>query len=98
MVCLAALSNDPLGDLNPATTYSINLEGTIRLARAGAFVQAVDFSEAMLVRGQSKAAGLKIDFHKLDLTRQLPFADASFDAVFIGYGLRNFPDLKKAVR
>jgi demethylmenaquinone methyltransferase / 2-methoxy-6-polyprenyl-1,4-benzoquinol methylase len=27
----------------------------------------------------------------------LPFADGAFDAVFIGYGLRNFPDLKKAV-
>ena len=34
VVCLAALSNDPLGDLNPATTYSVNLEGTMRLARA----------------------------------------------------------------
>jgi nucleoside-diphosphate-sugar epimerase len=34
VVCLAALSNDPLGDLNPATTYSVNLEGTLRLARA----------------------------------------------------------------
>jgi demethylmenaquinone methyltransferase/2-methoxy-6-polyprenyl-1,4-benzoquinol methylase len=28
----------------------------------------------------------------------LPFADGAFDAVFIGYGLRNFPDLKQAVR
>jgi demethylmenaquinone methyltransferase/2-methoxy-6-polyprenyl-1,4-benzoquinol methylase len=28
----------------------------------------------------------------------LPFADGAFDAVFIGYGLRNFPDLNKAVR
>jgi len=27
----------------------------------------------------------------------LPFPDGAFDAVFIGYGLRNFPDLKKAV-
>jgi demethylmenaquinone methyltransferase/2-methoxy-6-polyprenyl-1,4-benzoquinol methylase len=27
----------------------------------------------------------------------LPFPDGVFDAVFIGYGLRNFPDLKKAV-
>jgi len=27
----------------------------------------------------------------------LPFADASFNAVFIGYGLRNFPDLKRAL-
>ncbi len=30
---LAALSNDPLGDLNPELTYAINLEGSLRLAR-----------------------------------------------------------------
>lgn len=34
VLCLAALSNDPLGDLNPAATYSVNLEGTLHLARA----------------------------------------------------------------
>lgn len=28
----------------------------------------------------------------------LPFPDGAFDAVFVGYGLRNFPDLKKALR
>lgn len=28
----------------------------------------------------------------------LPFRDATFDAVFIGYGLRNFPNLSLAVR
>ena len=33
VVCLAALSNDPLGDLNPAATYSVNLDGTMNLAR-----------------------------------------------------------------
>jgi nucleoside-diphosphate-sugar epimerase len=32
VMCLAALSNDPLGDLNPATTYSVNLDGTLHLA------------------------------------------------------------------
>jgi nucleoside-diphosphate-sugar epimerase len=32
MICLAALSNDPLGNLNPTATYSINHEGTLRLA------------------------------------------------------------------
>jgi len=31
---LAALSNDPLGDLKPAATYSVNLEGTLHLAEA----------------------------------------------------------------
>ncbi len=34
VVCLAALSNDPLGQLNPASTFSINLHGTLHLARA----------------------------------------------------------------
>ena len=34
VVCLAALSNDPLGALNPEATYSVNLEGTLRLGRA----------------------------------------------------------------
>ena len=34
VVCLAALSNDPVGHLNPAATFSINHEGTLRLARA----------------------------------------------------------------
>ena len=31
---LAALSNDPLGDFRPETTYDINFEGTMRVARA----------------------------------------------------------------
>jgi len=34
IVHLAALSNDPLGDLNAAWTYAINFEGTLALARA----------------------------------------------------------------
>jgi nucleoside-diphosphate-sugar epimerase len=31
---LAALSNDPLGDVNPNITYDINLHGSLRLAQA----------------------------------------------------------------
>jgi nucleoside-diphosphate-sugar epimerase len=34
VICLAALSNDPLGHLNPSATYEINHQGTLRLARA----------------------------------------------------------------
>ena len=33
VICLAALSNDPLGHLNRAATYSVNLDGTLHLAR-----------------------------------------------------------------
>jgi nucleoside-diphosphate-sugar epimerase len=34
IIHLAALCNDPLGDLDPATTYQINHEGSVRLAQA----------------------------------------------------------------
>lgn len=34
VVHLAALSNDPLGDLDPALTFAVNLDGTLALARA----------------------------------------------------------------
>jgi nucleoside-diphosphate-sugar epimerase len=34
VVHLAALSNDPIGDLNERWTYDINLDGTMRVARA----------------------------------------------------------------
>jgi nucleoside-diphosphate-sugar epimerase len=34
IVHLAALSNDPLGDLNPHWTYDVNFQGTLTLARA----------------------------------------------------------------
>jgi nucleoside-diphosphate-sugar epimerase len=34
VIHLAALSNDPLGDLNPDLTYDINLRGSVRLASA----------------------------------------------------------------
>ncbi|MCO5165850.1 MAG: SDR family oxidoreductase [Planctomycetes bacterium] len=34
IVHLAGLSNDPLGDLDPALTFAINHEATVRLARA----------------------------------------------------------------
>ena len=34
VVHLAALSNDPLGDLNPELTYDINYRGTVRVASA----------------------------------------------------------------
>ena len=34
VVHLAALSNDPLGDLNPRWTHDVNLNGTVSLARA----------------------------------------------------------------
>ncbi|MGZ4561022.1 MAG: SDR family oxidoreductase [Mycobacteriaceae bacterium] len=59
VVCLAALSNDPLGSLNPALTQSINLYGTLRLARVAKYAgvpRFVFFSSCSLYGAASSAA------------------------------------------
>jgi demethylmenaquinone methyltransferase/2-methoxy-6-polyprenyl-1,4-benzoquinol methylase len=73
----------------------------IELARVvlpGGSVAAVDFSEPMLELGRRKAAerGLPIGFELADV-EQLPFPDASFDAVTCAFGLRNFLDRGRAL-
>ena len=61
---------------------------------AGAVTVAADLTERML--RLARARGLR-DAVCGD-AGLLPFADASFDCVFVGYGLRNFPNLAVAVR
>lgn len=63
VVCLAALSNDPLGDLNPAATFSVNLDGTLNLARAArqAGVSRFLFSSSCSLYGAAGSARLAED-------------------------------------
>jgi demethylmenaquinone methyltransferase/2-methoxy-6-polyprenyl-1,4-benzoquinol methylase len=62
-----------------------------------AAVTGLDFSQAMLGSARAKAAraGARIEFVCGDLLA-LPFADASFGAVTVGWGVRNVADLKRA--
>jgi demethylmenaquinone methyltransferase/2-methoxy-6-polyprenyl-1,4-benzoquinol methylase len=60
----------------------------------GARPVAVDITERML----RLARGRGVECAACGDAGALPFADSSFDCVFVGYGLRNFPDLKLAVR
>jgi nucleoside-diphosphate-sugar epimerase len=55
VVHLAALSNDPLGDLNPRWTFDVNLAGTLNLAQAAkeAGVQRFVFSSSCSMYGAS---------------------------------------------
>jgi demethylmenaquinone methyltransferase / 2-methoxy-6-polyprenyl-1,4-benzoquinol methylase len=64
-------------------------------AAAGAAVVPCDFSLGMLGVGKRTRPGLA--FTAGDATR-LPFADASFDAVTISFGLRNVVDPDAALR
>ena len=70
MLCLAALSNDPLGDLNPAATYSVNLDGTLRLARAAkeAGVERFLFSSSCSLYGAAGSAAVAEDAELFPVT------------------------------
>ena len=63
VVCLAALSNDPLGDLNPGATFSVNLDGTVALARAAreAGVARFLFSSSCSLYGAAGSAAVAED-------------------------------------
>ena len=66
----------------------------VAAAQAGGRVTGLDFSERMLERARRKAPAL--DWVEGDLLA-LPFADASFDAATVGFGVRNVEDLEGAL-
>jgi demethylmenaquinone methyltransferase / 2-methoxy-6-polyprenyl-1,4-benzoquinol methylase len=70
--------------------------GDLALAaeRMGAVVTGLDFSPAMLERARRKSS--TIEWVEGDLLA-LPFADGSFDAATVGFGVRNVTDLHAAV-
>ena len=79
VLCLAALSNDPLGHLNPATTYSVNLEGTLRLARAAkqAGVTRFLFASSCSLYGAAGSAGVAEDAELFPVT---PYGETKVQA------------------
>jgi demethylmenaquinone methyltransferase / 2-methoxy-6-polyprenyl-1,4-benzoquinol methylase len=64
-------------------------------ARAGAgHVTGLDFSEPMLERARRKAP--ELEWVRGDLL-ELPFADASFEAATVGFGVRNVESLERGL-
>lgn len=68
---------------------------SVAFKKDGVRVVAGDFSEGMLAEGRRRHP--EIEFVFADATR-LPFADATFDAVTISFGLRNVVDVDAALR
>jgi demethylmenaquinone methyltransferase/2-methoxy-6-polyprenyl-1,4-benzoquinol methylase len=63
--------------------------------RQGGHVVGLDFSERMLERARRKSA--TVEWLQGDLL-SLPFADGSFDAATVGFGVRNVADLELGLR
>ncbi|MEO8568817.1 MAG: SDR family oxidoreductase [Ginsengibacter sp.] len=93
---LAAISNDPMGDVNPEITYSINRQGSINLAKLSkaAGVQRFLFSSSCSIYG--KGVNNDLDetaavnpltayaISKIDVEKQLTeMADENFCPVFL---------------
>lgn len=79
---------------------------TLRAAHPGCDVVGLDFSEEMLARARQKAAARHARLQSgvasssaLDFVRgdalALPFADGTFAAVTVGWGVRNVPDVPR---
>jgi demethylmenaquinone methyltransferase / 2-methoxy-6-polyprenyl-1,4-benzoquinol methylase len=67
----------------------------VACAREGGIVTGVDFSERMLDRARVKAP--ELEWVRGDLLA-LQFDDGSFDAVTVGFGIRNVEDLEQGLR
>lgn len=71
---------------------------SVALARSGAEVTAGDFSPGMISEGRRRHGHVpNVTFVQAD-AMALPFADDSFDAVTISFGLRNVNDPRLALR
>ena len=80
VVHLAALSNDPLGDLNPDWTFDVNLRGTVHLARTAraAGVERFVFASSCSMYGAAEGdAPLDEDAPLRPLT---PYAESKVEA------------------
>jgi ubiquinone/menaquinone biosynthesis C-methylase UbiE len=70
----------------------------LRLAARGARVTACDFSDKMLARARAKQGAGRVRFENHDVTRPLPYADASFDRVLTALVLEHVPDVAAFLR
>ena len=74
-------------------TGDLAVELAGRVASGGSVIGS-DFSEEMLDRARVKEPGIEWEWAN---AMELPYEDASFDAVTVGFGARNFSDLDQGL-
>lgn len=93
------VAQEPVEKLLDVATGTADL--AILASKVAGHVTGVDISDGMLAYGRVKIEekGLKqrITLQQADSTA-LPFADGSFDAVTVAFGVRNYEDLERGLR
>ncbi len=94
-----AVGREPVDRLLDVATGTADL--AIMTSRVAKHVTGADISAGMLAHGRTKVdkAGLKdrIGLVQADAA-ELPFAEGTFDAITIAFGVRNFEDLHRGLR
>ena len=75
-------------------TGDLAIELAGRVAPSGEVIGS-DFSEGMLKLARAKAPAIRFEQAN---AMSLPYEDGSFDAVTVGFGVRNFSDLERGIR
>ncbi len=74
---------------------TLDLSAMLEEALPTSSIVACDFSASMLARGKDKVRRTEV---VVGDALALPFADASFDVVVCGFGMRNLADLRTGIR
>ncbi len=94
---IAALGDGRSGDVVDLCAGTLDLT-VMLLAQGARSVAALDFSENMLQAGAPKLpAGAPVQLITAD-ARDMPLEDGSVDGIIAGFGLRNVPDVHRAVQ
>ena len=95
---VAALARVPLhGSVLDVATGTGAIALAVKARHPGATVHAVDIAPRMIARAAAKPGADGVEWRYAD-ANDLPFADASFDAVTHGYLLRNVEDRDRVIR
>jgi ubiquinone/menaquinone biosynthesis methyltransferase len=91
----ALTSLGPTGRVLDLCAGTLDLAAMIEDDYPDVAIVACDASEQMLMRGASKTRNVAT---VVGDALNLPFADAEFDGVICGFGMRNLADLRKGIR
>ncbi|MEE2954449.1 MAG: bifunctional demethylmenaquinone methyltransferase/2-methoxy-6-polyprenyl-1,4-benzoquinol methylase UbiE [Bacteroidota bacterium] len=96
---IKSLNNNPKNLLDIATGTSDLAITAAKYTKAK--ITAIDISQEMLKIGEKKIKNKKLD-HRIDLIladcENLPFSNENFDAVSVGFGVRNFENIQKGLK